>query len=147
MKVLSNYELIDLANKYNIPLVAIYNKDTIPKLLKDGYYIINLDRSDGTGTHWTCASFRIGKINYYFDSFGFEAPKQLEQLLGRYLYNDKIIQSLNSNSCGWFCLFMIKYCSSNNNNFNYISFLNQFRDNEPNYNEQILENYFKQLNY
>lgn len=108
MKVLSNYESIDLSNKYNILLVAIYNKDTILKHLKDGYYIINLDRSDGIGTHWTCASISINKINYYFDSFGFKTPKQLEQILGKYLYNDKVIQSLNSNSCGWFLSFYDK---------------------------------------
>ncbi len=39
MKTLSNYEIIDLAKQYNIPLKGIYSRDNIPLKLKDGYYI------------------------------------------------------------------------------------------------------------
>ena len=37
-------------------------------------------------------------------------PKDLEKKLGTYTYNHNKIQSLNSDSCGWFCLMCINYC-------------------------------------
>ena len=141
MKTLSNYEIIDLAKQYNIPLKGIYSRDNIPLKLKEGYYIINLDRKNGVGTHWT--AFHYGKYNFYFDAFGFDAPNVLSKRLGKYDYSDMDIQSIHSNSCGWFCLYFINYCNQNGNNIDaFVSFLNQFSNHDTTINEHILENNF-----
>jgi len=139
MKTLSNFELIELAKQYNIPLSGVYNRDSIPNHLPNGYYILNLDRQSGAGTHWV-AIYKSNKMNFYFDSFGFDAPIQVSQALGKYFYNKKIIQSINSNSCGWWALWFIKYTSEHNNNpFEFISLL---VDNKPELNERKLEDYW-----
>ena len=41
--------------------------------------ILNMDDSDGQGTHWV-SLYIIGNSCYYFDSFGFEPPIEV----GRY---------------------------------------------------------------
>jgi len=146
MKTLSNFELIQLSKENNIPLNGIYSRDNIPKLLNDGWYIINLDRQNAIGTHWTTFYVSKSQPNLYFDSFGFEAPQQLSNMLKHYFYNNKRIQSLQSDSCGWYCLMTIKYNSEKNNNlYEFLQYLELFVDNKPEYNEKLLENYFSHL--
>ena len=59
--MLTNYDLEELCDFYNVPLGGIYMKDMLPKKLQNGNYIINLESSNGgrnNGTHWTCLSFK-----------------------------------------------------------------------------------------
>ena len=49
----SNFDLEDLAQKYNLPLVGIFSKDELSKQIQVGSYIINLqDSTEGSGSHW-----------------------------------------------------------------------------------------------
>lgn len=144
MKVLSSYEIQEICTKNDIRFNGIYCRNEIPKVLQEGWYVLNLDKASGDGTHWCC--WCCGKtMNLYFDSFGFPPPTDLEKRLGTYTYNSKKIQNMNSDSCGWFCLMAIKYCEDRGNTLRaFNQFLSLFSD-ASSKNEKILENYYLHL--
>ena len=146
----TNFQLIDICRKVNLPLVGVYNKDTLPKKRKHGCYIINLEDDydhetgeDLGGTHWV--GFIIHKNMkkaLYFDSFGFPAPESVKRFLKPYstMYSMKHIQNINSSTCGMyvigFFIFNLKHV------WNLEQFVNMFSDDVKD-NNQILENYLK----
>jgi len=143
MKLLTSYAIDELCVQYDIKIQGIYCRDEIPEHLHEGWYILNLDKQSGDGTHWCC--WYIGENNLYFDSFGFPPPKELEHKLKTFTYNAKKIQNLNSDSCGWFCLMSISYCEDRGNTYRaFNQFLTLFCD-KPAVNEKILEQYFDKL--
>ena len=57
---------------------GVYSWDNLPKEIKDGAYVINLDEHADTGTHWI-ALFCMKDEVIYFDSFGVEhIPKEIK---------------------------------------------------------------------
>ena len=113
--ITSNTELLEIIKKYNININGVFAKDQIKKPLKDGFYIINLDNSDGKGTHWT-ALYKINDaFSLYWDSFGFPAPQNIDDMLYKYDYNKKQIQDIDSTSCGFYCIAFIKFLSDKSN--------------------------------
>lgn len=78
--------------------------------------ILNLDNSDGNGTHWTVfvISKPSGKL-FYADPFAnkvYGTPKNIKKLaneLGLQLVENKyIIQPLDSNFCGYISIYLAK---------------------------------------
>lgn len=95
---------------------GIYSRDEITEDdIEKGFYIINLDDKEGTGTHWTCFYYNSPLPNIYFDSFGFPAPVEIEKLIKPYIFNDKTIQDYKSSSCGYFCIAFIKFIEEHKN--------------------------------
>ena len=94
----------------DLPLRGIYFKDTVPPNPDRGFYIINLqsEADPRNGTHWTCFYYD-GLTNLYYDSFGFPAPEELEEVIFPYIYNDRDIQDIKSSSCGYYCIAFIIY--------------------------------------
>lgn len=78
-------------------------KDELPTKLERGYYVINLNGS----SHWTCLC--IDDDSYYFDSFGFVAPTEVEKKIGKYYWNDGQVQDINSSACGYYVISFIKH--------------------------------------
>ena len=55
---------------------GIYSRNNLPKI-KDGAYVINLDKYESIGTHWIALYVNANNI-LYFDSFGVEhIPKEI----------------------------------------------------------------------
>ena len=50
---------------------GVYSRNNLPKTIKKGAYVINLDEYENIGTHWI-ALFVKPKYVFYFDSFGIE---------------------------------------------------------------------------
>ena len=50
---------------------GVYSRNNLPKTIKKGAYVINLDEFTSIGTHWI-ALFVKPKYTVYFDSFGVE---------------------------------------------------------------------------
>ena len=48
---------------------GVYSRDNLPKKIKDGTYVINLDEYEDVGTHWIALYVKNIEI-IYFDSFG-----------------------------------------------------------------------------
>ena len=49
---------------------GVYSRNNLPKL-KKGAYVINLDHSKTTGTHWVVIFVKSNEV-IYFDSYGVE---------------------------------------------------------------------------
>ena len=56
---------------------GVFSRNNLPKKIKDGAYIINLDEYTDVGTHWIALFCNKNNI-IYFDSFGDEhIPKEI----------------------------------------------------------------------
>ena len=67
---LTNFEI----QKYyqNEPIFnGVFSRNNLPKKIKDGAYVINLDEHADVGTHWIALFCNRNDI-VYFDSFGVE---------------------------------------------------------------------------
>ena len=73
---LTNFEIREYYKKeprFNI----VYSRDNLPKTIKNGAYVINLDEYADVDTHWIALYARNNEV-IYFDSFGIEhVPKDL----------------------------------------------------------------------
>ena len=142
MKALSNYDIIKICDKMGLPLNNILMRDEIKNHIDFGYTIINLNTSKQDGSHWTCICF-TPTVSYYFDSFGFVPPKELEEVAKPYEYNDKDIQDLDSEACGYYCIAFIKFLYDKNDKKDaYKAFINLFKNNRRE-NDEILKKYLE----
>ena len=85
---------------------GVYSRNNLPKKIKDGAYVINLDEYADVGTHWIALFCNRSEI-VYFDSFGVEhVPEEIKELIGTKNIIEKIFrrQANNSVMCGYFCL-------------------------------------------
>jgi len=83
-------------------------KNNLPaKVNHNEYAIINLDNSDGPGSHWVAYKKRNNFV-IYFDSYGnLVPPKELVNYFGNRCsihYNYNRYQPDNSVKCGHLCL-------------------------------------------
>ena len=140
LKASTNTQLIDFAEKMGLPLNNILMRDEMNHLNKDGFYIINLDNSNGNGTHWT-SLFYHPLNSYYFDSYGFVPPLEVEKKIRPYIYNDADIQDFNSEACGYYALAFIKFLNDKaNKEVAFKEFLRLFKSNTKE-NDNILKKY------
>lgn len=76
--------------------------------------VVNLDASEYVGSHWV-AIFAPNKQNvYYFDSLGAEPRGAIKEYLRKYKFvtkNKRIIQSITSDSCGYYAICFIYFTS------------------------------------
>ena len=90
---------------------GVYSRNNLPKTIKKGVYVINLDEYENTGTHWIVL-FVKPKCVVYFDSFGIEhIPKEIKHAIGNKEIKANIfrIQAYDSIMCGYFCIEFINY--------------------------------------
>ena len=60
---------------------GVFSRDNLPKKIKDGAYVINLDEYADTSTHWIALFCKKNEI-VYFDSFDVEhIPEEIKRLL------------------------------------------------------------------
>ena len=64
---------------FNNKFIGVYPSDRIPKMKSNTYAIINLDSSDGPGSHWVSIMKRINDVLLY-DSFGRPSSEILQSL-------------------------------------------------------------------
>jgi hypothetical protein len=125
---------------------GVFSKDKLPKVLKDGWYVVNMQSSNEgnrKGTHWVCLkSIGDGETMEYFDAFGFSPPTQiLERVKGNIYYSNKEIQDQYATTCGWFVIGAI--ISDNDYNLSethFKKYLNMFSNNTR-LNDKILSHY------
>ena len=89
----------------------VYSRNNLPKKIKDGAYVINLDKYADVGTHWMALLCQRSEI-VYFDSFGVEhVPEEIEEFTGNKSIKTNIfrIQSNNSIMCGYFGIGFIDF--------------------------------------
>ena len=107
---LTNFEIEEYYEnepRYN----GVYSRDNLPKTIKNGAYVINLDEYADVGTHWIALYLKNNEITY-FDSFGVEhVSKEIKRFVGHKSIKTNIfsLQADNSIMCGYFCIGFIDF--------------------------------------
>ena len=96
---------------------GVFSRNNLPKKIKDGAYVINLDEYADVGTHWIALFCNKNNI-IYFDSFGVEyVPKEIK----KFINNKNIIASIfriqanDSVMSGYFCIGFIDFMLAGKN--------------------------------
>jgi hypothetical protein len=145
--MLTNFDLEGMAEKDDLDLIGVFSKDKLPTKRIAGDYIINLqDYEDGGGTHWVAFKIFDNKKCCYFDPFGFGCPVDVKEFLTPFRpisYNNRVIQDLKSELCGYFCLAFLKYFKDFNSKNDvyeaYDDFLNSFSINTKTNDKIVME--------
>lgn len=113
---LNNYELDDFMLHFKIKdYHGTFIKDEMPEL-NHGFYIVNLNGH----SHWTALYKYVdqnGDASYFwFDSFGFPPPKEIEQAVYKdtrskvmITWSAKQLQDIKQTSCGFFVVAWIRF--------------------------------------
>ena len=114
----------------------------MPKKIKDGAYIINLDEYEDVGTHWIALFCNRNEI-FYFDSFGVEhIPEEIKEFIGNKNIKANIfrVQENDSVMCGYFCIGFIDFMLAGKK---LTDFINLFSPHDFKKNDSIILSYFK----
>lgn len=148
--MLNDQQIMDFFKDTDLPLVDVVCKDQLPNKRYIGDYVVNMeDEKDGNGTHWVFCKISEGKPAIYFDSFGVYPPEDVKKFLKplKIMYNDRQIQNINSDMCGYYCsalAYFLKYDANPKKILedNFFDFLNMFSD-DTKKNDKILREYLK----
>ena len=121
---------------------GVYSRDNLPKTMKDGAYVINLDEYADVGTHWIALYVKDNEV-IYFDYFGVEhVPKEIKKFIGHKNIKTIIfrIQADNSIMCGYLCIGFIDFMLVGKS---LIDFTGLFSPYDFKKNDDIISSYFK----
>lgn len=135
-ELLSNLDIIELAKRLKINLIACCFKNELMKYkpTKICCFVINIGNHFTGGTHWTCLYIN-GKHAVYYDSFGENMPQEVIVFLRK--HNIKYIESMvqtqeiNDTSCGYYCLAFLKYMNGKQANQYNLNVYNKIYETEP----------------
>ena len=125
---------------------GVFSRNNLPNLENEAY-IINLDHSKNTATHWVVVFVKKDEV-IYFDSFGVEyIPKEVMKKIEHSSLGNKNsktsifrLQGNNSIMCGCFCFLFIEYIL---NDKTLTDFTNLFGSWNFEKNDEIIKNYFQ----
>ena len=89
-----------------------FSRNNLPKTIKDGAYVINLDEYADAGTHWIALFCNRNEI-VYFDSFGVEhVPKEIKEFVENKNIKANIFRVTANDSVmsGYFALDSLTLC-------------------------------------
>ena len=121
---------------------GVFSRDNLPKKIKDGTYVINLDEYADVGTHWIALFCNRNEI-VYFDSFGVEhIPEEIKEFIGNKNIKANIfrVQANNSIMSGHFCIGFINFMLAGKT---LIDFTNLFSPHDFLKNDRVILSYFK----
>ena len=81
---------------------SVHSRDNLPKRIKNGAYVTNLNDYADVGTHWIALYVKNNEV-ISFDSFGVEhAPKEIKRLIDHKNTKKDIFRTQADNSimCG-----------------------------------------------
>ena len=138
---LANFEM----QKYyqNEPrFIGVFSINNLPKLIKDGAYVINLDKYGDVSTHWIALFCNRNEI-VYFDSFGVQhVPEEIKNFVGNknIITNIFRVQANDSVMCRYFCIEFIDFMLASKK---LTYFTNMFSPHVFKKNDDINLSYFK----
>ena len=97
---LTNFEMQRYQNEPRFN--GVFSGNNLPKIIKDGAYLINLGEYADAGTHWIALFCNRNEI-VYFHSFGVEhIPEETKEFIGNKNIKTNIfrVQANNSVMCG-----------------------------------------------
>ena len=123
-------------------LNSVFSRNNLPKIIKDGAYVLNLDEYADIGTHWIALFCNRNEI-VYFDSFGVEhVPEEIKEFVGNKNIKANIfrVQANDSVMCGYFCIGFIDFMLAGKKLTDYTS---MFSPHDFKKNNDIILCYFK----
>ena len=90
---------------------GVFSRNNLPKKIKDGAYVINLDEYVDVSTHWIALFCNESEI-VYFDIFGVEhVPEEIKEFVVNKNIKVNVFQVHANNSimCGYFCIGFIDF--------------------------------------
>ena len=79
---LTNFEIQNYY-KNELRFNGVYSRDNLPKKIKNGAYVINLDEYADIGTHWIALNVKNNEV-ISFDIFCVEyIPKEIKKIIGQ----------------------------------------------------------------
>ena len=141
---LTNFEIQKYyQNTISIPRFnGVFSRNNLPKTIKDGAYVINLDEYADVGTHWIALFCNRNEI-VYFDSFGVEhVPEEIKEFVGNknIIANIFQVQANNSVMCGYFCIRFIDFMLAGKKLTDFTSMFSPYDFEE---NDHIILSYFR----
>ena len=86
---LTNFEIQKYC-KNELRFNVVFSRNNLPKKMKDGAYIINLDECANVGTHWIALFCKKNEI-VYFGSFGVGyIPEEIRKFIEEFPGNKNI---------------------------------------------------------
>ena len=126
--------------------MVFFSRNNLPKKIKNGAYIRNLDEFANLGTHWIALFYKQDEI-VYFDSFGVEyISEEVKEFIKEFPGNKNIktnilwVQEDNSIICGYFCIGFIDFMLAGKKLTDYT---NLFSPYDFKKNDHIILSYFK----
>ena len=120
---------------------GVYSRDNLPKTIKNGAHVINLDEYSDIGTHWI-ALYVNNRTVTYFDTFGVgHIPTEIIKFINNknIIANIFRIQASDSVICGYFYIGFIDFMLKGKN---LTDFTNLFSPKNFKKNDNIILNYF-----
>ena len=121
---------------------GVFSRNNLPKKIKDGAYVINLDEYADIGTHLIALFCNRNEI-VYLDSFGVEhIPEEIKEFIKNKNIKTNIFQIQGNNSimCGYFCIGFTDFMSAGKKLSDYT---NLFSPSDLKKNDSIILSYFK----
>ena len=129
---------------------GVYSTNNLPKTIKKGAYVINLDEYENTGPHWVALFVKTNEA-ISFDSFGIEhIPKEINKFINNDTTKSSYLKRIKSNifriqaddsiMCGYFCLEFINYMLKGKTLLDYT---NLFSPNNFEKNDLVIKRIFK----
>ena len=121
---------------------GVFSRGNLPKTIKNGAYVVNLDEYADVGTHWV--ALYVNDEVVYFDSFGIEhIPKEIIKFIGGskdIKANIFRLQAYDSIMCGYFC---IKFTDFMIDGKSLVDFTGLFSPHDFKKNNKIITKLFK----
>ena len=128
----------------------MYSRNHLPKTIKKGSYVINLNEYENMGTHWISLFVKTNEV-IYFDSFGVEhIPKEINKFIRNDMTKSSSLERIKSNifriqaydsiMCGYFCIEFINYMLKGKTLLDYT---NLFSPNDFKRNDRVIKRIFK----
>ena len=121
---------------------GVFSRNNLPKKIKDGAYVINLDEYANVGTHWIALFCNRNEI-VYFDGFSVEhIPEEIKEFIANKNKKANIfrVQTNDSVISGYFCIGFIDFMLAGQKLTDYI---NLFSLHDFTRNDNINLSYFK----
>ena len=121
---------------------GVFSRNNLPKKIKDGAYVINLDEYADVGTRWIALFCNRSEI-VYFNSFGVEhVPKEIKEFVRNKNIKTNIfgVQVNDSVMCGYFCIGFIDFILAGKKLTDYTSL---FSPDDFKKNDDMIFSYFK----
>ena len=121
---------------------GVFSRNNLPKKIKVGTYVINLDKYANVGTDWIALFCNRNEI-VYLDSFGDKhVPQEIKKSVGNKNIKANIfgVQANDSVMCGYFCIGFIDFMLAGKKLTDYT---NLFSPHDFKKNDNIILSYFK----